>query len=120
MSHTHDETIAVRPDGIFGVKAEELGPDSVGNGRHGHGSSRVTRVCLLDAIHGKTTNGIYHRLLLLGPVIVEDVGVLGGMDVGCTGRVDAGHGVWMFGWMQKYLLKIEMSKIQNCVPHTMI
>jgi hypothetical protein len=49
----------------------------------------------LDSIHGKTTNGIYHRLLLLGPIIVKDVGVLGRMDVGYTRRVDAGHGVAM-------------------------
>jgi hypothetical protein len=95
MSHTQDETITVRPDGIFGVEAEELGPNGVGNGCHSHGSSRVARVCLLDSIHGKTTNGIYHRLLLLGPIIVKDVGVLGRMDVGYTRRVDAGHGVAM-------------------------
>lgn len=95
MSHTQDETITVRPDGIFRIEAEELGPNGVGNGCHGHGSSRVARVCLLDSIHGKTTNGIYHRLLLLGPIIVKDVGVLGRMDVGYTRRVNAGHGVAM-------------------------
>jgi hypothetical protein len=118
MSHTQDETITVRPNGIFRVKTEKLGPNGVGNGCHGHGSSRVTRVCLLDTIHGKTTNGIYHRLFFLGPDIVKDVGVLGGMDdVGCTGRVDAGHGVdvlMLMGILYLYLLK--KSKIQDCVP----
>jgi len=48
-------------------------------------SSGVARVGLLDSIHGKATNGIYHHVFLLLVRIIDGIGTLGVMIGGSTG-----------------------------------
>jgi hypothetical protein len=79
MSHTQNKSITVGPDGIFWIKAEELGPDSVGNRSHGHGCSWMARVCLLNTIHRESTDSVDGCLFFGGKADIGDVGVLGVM-----------------------------------------
>ena len=85
MTHTQNETIAVWPDRIGRIEAQELRPDRVCNWRHGHGCARMTGICLLDAIHSKATDGIDDSLLEFGEIIID--GVRAFFVVSGTGRV---------------------------------
>mmetsp|Transcript_1401 Transcript_1401/g.2103 ORF Transcript_1401/g.2103 Transcript_1401/m.2103 type:complete len:574 (+) Transcript_1401:591-2312(+) len=76
MAETQDETITVGPDRIRRVEAEELGPDGIGDRRHGHWCSRMSAVRLLDSIHGKTTNRIHSRRLHLLEIVIDNVATL--------------------------------------------
>mmetsp|Transcript_1562 Transcript_1562/g.2869 ORF Transcript_1562/g.2869 Transcript_1562/m.2869 type:complete len:256 (-) Transcript_1562:65-832(-) len=76
VAEAQDESIAVGPDWIGWVESKELGPDSVGDRRHGHWSSRMSAVRLLNSVHGKTTNRIHGRRLQLLEIIIDDVTAL--------------------------------------------
>ncbi len=48
-----DEAVAVRPDRVLGVEAQELLPEGVGERRQRHRRPRVARVRLLDRVYGQ-------------------------------------------------------------------
>src|SRR4029077_3706952 len=43
MSRRQDEAVAVRPDRIVRIEAQEALPQAVHDGRHAHGRARMTR-----------------------------------------------------------------------------
>ena len=59
------EAVAVRPDRVFGVEAEELLPERAGDRRHRHRRPRMPGVRLLDRIHREGPNRIDAQLLNL-------------------------------------------------------
>ena len=58
MAHRQYETIAVWPDGILRIEAQEVLPQCVRYRRHRHGGSRIPRIGRLDRIHGKSADGV--------------------------------------------------------------
>src|SRR5882762_8111430 len=61
MASREDESVTIRPDRIFRVKSQKLLPQHVYNRCHGHGSSWMTGVRLLDGIHAESPDCIYRE-----------------------------------------------------------
>ena len=57
------EAVAVRPDRVLGIEAEESLPEAVDDGRHGHRRSRVARVRLLHGVHAERADGVDAELV---------------------------------------------------------
>lgn len=58
MPGRQDEAIPVRPGGIRWTVAEKAGPESVRHRGGPHGEPRVSRLRLLDSIHGEGPDGV--------------------------------------------------------------
>src|SRR5215471_5543727 len=58
MPDGKNKTVAIRPDGVFGVKAEEPLPQAVHDRSHRHRRTGVTRVGLLDSVHGQRADRV--------------------------------------------------------------
>ena len=52
------EAVAVRPDRVGRVEVEELLPERVDDGRHGHRRAGVPRIRRLDRVHGERSDRI--------------------------------------------------------------
>src|SRR6266446_6944114 len=52
VSGGEHETVAVRPDGIIGIKSEKALPQTIHYRRHSHWSAGMPRVGLLNSIDG--------------------------------------------------------------------
>ncbi len=63
VAHGQHEAVAVRPDGVAGVEAEEALPQAVRDRGHGHRRAGVARVGRLDRVHGQAANGVDGGLL---------------------------------------------------------
>jgi len=58
-----DEAVAVRPDRVGGVEAEEALPERVGDGGHRHRRSGMARVRLLDRVDRQRANRVDAELV---------------------------------------------------------
>ncbi len=63
MTHGQNETISIGPDRVFGIETKESLPQRVYDRGHGHWGSWMTRVGLLDRVHGERSDRIYGREL---------------------------------------------------------
>ena len=63
MAGGEHEAVAVGPDGVFGIEAENALPQGVNGGRHAHGRAGMTRVGLLDGINRQRADGIDAQLI---------------------------------------------------------
>ena len=59
------ETVAVGPNGIFGIEAQEMLPHRVGHRRQRHGRAGMSGVGLLHRVHGEGANGVDRKLVEL-------------------------------------------------------
>src|SRR5207253_5310699 len=59
VAHRKYKPIAIRPDGIVGVKAQKVVPQRVSHWRHRHRRSGMPRVCSLNRIHREGADGVY-------------------------------------------------------------
>src|SRR6185369_3283860 len=57
------EAVAVRPDGILRIEAQEALPKAVDGRRHPHGRAGVTGVGLLNGVDGQGSNRVYAQLI---------------------------------------------------------
>ncbi len=53
-----DEAVAVGPDGVLGIEAEELRPERVGGGSEAHDGAGVSGVGFLDGVHPEGADGV--------------------------------------------------------------
>jgi hypothetical protein len=58
VARREDEAVAVGPDQVLRVEAQEVLPQAVGHRRHGHRRARVPGVGRLDGIHGQGPDGV--------------------------------------------------------------
>ena len=63
MAVRKDKTVAIGPNRIFRIKAQQALPQSVSHGREGHGRSGVPGIGLLYCIHGECANCIDAELI---------------------------------------------------------
>jgi len=56
------EAIAVGPVWVFGVVLQVLAPQSHSHVGHAHGRAWVTRIGLLNSVHGQGTDGVGHLM----------------------------------------------------------
>ena len=57
MAHRQHEAVAVGPDGVLRVEAQEALPQGISHGSHGHGRARVAGVGLLHCVHRQGADG---------------------------------------------------------------
>ena len=62
MSVDENESVTTNPFGIGGIVAKVSCPKSHGNIGHTHRHTRMPRLCLLNSVHRKRTDGISHQL----------------------------------------------------------
>ncbi len=77
VSHRQHEPVAIGPDRIVGIKAQELLPQGVDHGRHRHGRARMPGVGLLDRIHRQRPNGIDAYLVDISWYCLPGLGACG-------------------------------------------
>ena len=65
VSVGQDKAVAVGPDGIQRIVAQELLPQTVGDRSESHGRSGMAGVCFLDGVHGKSANRVDTELVEL-------------------------------------------------------
>src|SRR5580692_10850441 len=58
MAGREDKSVTIRPNRIFGIKPQILLPQQIYDGCHGHRSSGVTGVGLLNSVHTKRSDCI--------------------------------------------------------------
>ena len=59
------EAVAVGPDGIFGIEAQEVLPHRIGHRRQRHGRAGMAGIGLLHRVHGERANGVDGKLVEL-------------------------------------------------------
>ncbi len=67
MPGGEDEAVAVRPDGVVRIEAQELLPQRVNHRRHRHGGPGVAGVRHLDGVHRERPDGVHAQLVDLDP-----------------------------------------------------
>jgi hypothetical protein len=65
MAIGEHKPITVGPDRVLGIEVHHAVPDGVDQGRQGHRRAGVSRVGLLDCIHGERADGIDRQLIQL-------------------------------------------------------
>src|SRR6266508_1862220 len=63
MPRAEDEAVPVVPVRIARIVPQESGPEHIGHGRHSHGHSWMSRLCLLDRVHGERPDGVDAELV---------------------------------------------------------
>ena len=70
MTGRQHEAVAVGPDRILRIEAQELLPQAVGDGRQGHRRPGMAGVCLLNRVNGQRANGVDAEFVDRGHAVV--------------------------------------------------
>ena len=71
MTDRQHEPIAIRPDRILGIEAQEVLPQRVDDRRHRHRRTGMPGLGLLHGVHRQGSNGVDRKLIEVESVCVR-------------------------------------------------